>query len=139
MGWDWFYDATGSSDFVDGHYSTRIVPELQHVNVGDRISINDVVAYEVTQANPGAALVLAAGSLTPQERASGSLPGRWTRNIRDGFRTVGVERPAQLRRGAQRAVSHAWSAAGKTPPYVPCPQSATIRRVHADDSKGALT
>ena len=46
-GWDWFYNMTKSSDFVDGHYSTRIVPELQNVKVGDEININDMVSYTV--------------------------------------------------------------------------------------------
>lgn len=79
-GWDWFYDATGSSDFVDGHYSTRIVPELQNVREGDTISINDMVAYRVVQADPGRAFVLAAGSLSTQQLASRSLPSTWTEN-----------------------------------------------------------
>lgn len=79
-GWDWFYDATGSSDFVDGHHSTRIVPELQNVRVGDRISINDAVAYQVVQADPGAAFVMVAGSLSPQELAGAAMPASWTEN-----------------------------------------------------------
>jgi hypothetical protein len=79
-GWDWFYDLTGSSGFVDGAYSRRIVPELQNVVVGDRIHINDMVAYEVVQAERGAAFVLAAGSLTREELASGALPAAWSEN-----------------------------------------------------------
>jgi hypothetical protein len=79
-GWDWFYNATGSSDFVDGHYSTRIVPELQDVKVGDKISINDAVAYEVLVADPGKAFVLGAGSLTHEQLASHSMPATWTQN-----------------------------------------------------------
>jgi hypothetical protein len=79
-GWDWFYNATGSSDFVDGHYSTRIVPELQDVTVGDKININDMVAYDVVVADPGRALVLVTGSMTPEELRSGDLPGTWTAN-----------------------------------------------------------
>ena len=79
-GWDWFYNATGSSDFVDGHYSTRIVPELQNVKVGDKIGINDMVSYDVVQAEPSKTLVLAAGSLTPEQRLSHSLPATWTEN-----------------------------------------------------------
>jgi hypothetical protein len=79
-GWDWFYNATRSSDFVDGHYSTRIVPELQGVEEGDKININDMVAYDVIQADPGKTFVLAAGSLTPEQRVSGSLPATWTEN-----------------------------------------------------------
>ncbi len=79
-GWDWFYDLTRSSGFVDGAYSRRIVPELQGVVVGDRIQINDMVAYEVVQAEPGATFVLAAGSLTHEELASGVLPDTWSEN-----------------------------------------------------------
>ena len=80
-GWDWFYNATKSSDFVDGHYSTRIVPALQDVKVGDRIHINDAVAYDVIVAEPGRALVLAAGSLSHEQRGPhASLPTTWTEN-----------------------------------------------------------
>lgn len=46
-GWDWFYNATGSGDFVDGHYSTRVVPELQAIKVGDKVFINSAVSYAV--------------------------------------------------------------------------------------------
>lgn len=79
-GWDWFYDATGSSDFVDGHHSTRIVPELQNVRVGDKISINDAVAYVVVQADPGTAFVMVAGSLTSEQLAGAAMPASWTEN-----------------------------------------------------------
>jgi hypothetical protein len=79
-GWDWFYNATKSSDFVDGSFSRRIVPELQKVAVGDTIHINDAVAYHVLVANPGRTFVLAAGSLTPEQLASHSLPATWTEN-----------------------------------------------------------
>ncbi len=48
-GWDWFYNATGSGEFVDGHFSTRIVPELQDIALGDRIFINTAVSYAVEQ------------------------------------------------------------------------------------------
>ena len=79
-GWDWFYNATGSSDFVDGHYSTRIVPELQGVDVGDSININDMVAYDVVLAEPDRAFVLAAGSLEPSQLGQRSMPETWTEN-----------------------------------------------------------
>lgn len=46
-GWDWFYNSTGSGDFVDGHFSTRIVPELQQISPGDKIFINSAVSYFV--------------------------------------------------------------------------------------------
>lgn len=79
-GWDWFYNATGSSDFVDGHYSTRIVPELQDVAVGDKISINDMVAYDVVVATPGQALVLTTGSLPAAQLPLDTMPTTWTEN-----------------------------------------------------------
>jgi hypothetical protein len=79
-GWDWFYNATGSSDFVDGHYSKRIVPELQNVKVGDKLNINDMVAYTVVLAEPNSAFVLAAGSLDPATLGGASLPETWTEN-----------------------------------------------------------
>jgi hypothetical protein len=79
-GWDWFYNLTKSSDFVDGHYSTRIVPELQDINVGDKISINDMVSYDVVQADKDTALVLAAGSMKPSELPMRSVPETWTEN-----------------------------------------------------------
>lgn len=80
-GWDWFYDATGSSDFVDGHYSTRIVPELQDIGAGDTININDMVAYDVVVADEDRAFVLAAGSLSPDELGGSVEPaGTWSEN-----------------------------------------------------------
>ena len=57
-GWDWFYKATGSADFVEGDHSTRIVPELQEIGLGDHIYINKVVGYEVVRAEKGEAFVL---------------------------------------------------------------------------------
>ena len=79
-GWDWFYNATKSSDFVDGQYSTRIVPELQGVKVGDEIAISDVISYTVVDADPGRSFVLAAGSLDPAQLGRASLPETWTEN-----------------------------------------------------------
>lgn len=37
--WDWFYQSTGSADFVDGHHSMRIDPALQRFGRGDSIEI----------------------------------------------------------------------------------------------------
>lgn len=79
-GWDWFYNATNSSDFVDGHYSRRIVPELQDVEVGDTIGINDMVAYTVVRADAPGAFVLTAGSLDPSALPVASMPETWTQN-----------------------------------------------------------
>lgn len=78
-GWDWFYNATGSSDFVDGHYSTRIVPELQDLNIGDEIAINDMVAYEVLRADSDGLLILGAGSHKLNELGD-PLPDEWSYN-----------------------------------------------------------
>jgi hypothetical protein len=61
-GWDWFYDATGSSDFVDGHFSARVVPQLQDITVGDRVEINKMVGYEVVIDDKPAAFVLYGGT-----------------------------------------------------------------------------
>lgn len=80
-GWDWFYNATGSSSFVDGHYSTRIVPELQGVKAGDRININDAVAYTVIEADPDQTFVMLTGSLTAQQLREPSLPETWSANM----------------------------------------------------------
>jgi hypothetical protein len=66
-GWytyDWFYKATGSAGFVDGHSSDRIVPELQKLKVGDEIHINKPVAYKVERMEPGHVLTLV---LTPPD------------------------------------------------------------------------
>ena len=79
-GWDWFYNLSKSSGFVDGHYSRRIVPELQNVKVGDRVNINDMVAYDVVVADPGRSFVLTAGSLDPSQLGSRSMPETWTEN-----------------------------------------------------------
>lgn len=79
-GWDWFYNATGSSDFVDGHYSRRVVPELQNVAPGDTININDMVAYTVVTAEPDKAFVMAAGSLAPEQLGQDDMPSEWTEN-----------------------------------------------------------
>ncbi len=79
-GWDWFYNLTKSSDFVDGHYSKRVVPELQDVEVGDEISINDMVQYNVVRADRPEALVLVAGSLAASDLPVASPPKTWSEN-----------------------------------------------------------
>ncbi len=75
-GWDWFYNLTNSSDFVDGHYSKRVVPELQEVKAGDTISINDMVQYTVVTAERPENLVLYVGTMKPGEMAGPS----WSAN-----------------------------------------------------------
>lgn len=60
-GWytyDWFYDMTGSGDFVDGHSSDRIVPELQGLKVGDTIKMNAAMPFKVVELVPNEAMVL---------------------------------------------------------------------------------
>jgi len=59
-GWDWFYKATGSAEFVDGSYSSRVVPELQDLAVGDTVYINKAVGYEVVRIEPGVLVLFAA-------------------------------------------------------------------------------
>lgn len=51
-GWytyDGFYKATGSAEFVDGHSSDRIVPELQDLKVGDKVHIAKPIGYHVVE------------------------------------------------------------------------------------------
>jgi len=60
--WDWFYNATGSSDFVDGHHTMRIDPKLQSLAVGDRVFINAPVSYEVAEATRPTKLLLKGGA-----------------------------------------------------------------------------
>lgn len=60
-GWytyDWFYQATGSAGFVDGHSSDRIVPALQGLEAGDAIAINAAVRYKVERIEPSRVLTL---------------------------------------------------------------------------------
>ena len=38
-GWDWFYQLTGSANFVDGHHSTRIDPSLQRFGKGSTMEL----------------------------------------------------------------------------------------------------
>jgi hypothetical protein len=70
-GWytyDWFYDMTGSSGFVDGHSSDRIVPVLQNVKLGDTISINSAIGYKVAVLDePRAFVLLSRGGAKPGE------------------------------------------------------------------------
>jgi hypothetical protein len=67
-GWDWFYNATGSGDFVDGHFSTRVVPALQSITVGDKVFINKAVSYVVEIDDKPGVFALYSGS-----DASGSV------------------------------------------------------------------
>jgi len=56
--WDWFYQATGSADFVDGHHSRRIDPELQKFSQGDSIELFPGAALDAEILEPGRTLVL---------------------------------------------------------------------------------
>lgn len=62
-GWytyDWFYKLIKSDEFVDGHSSNRIVPELQSLAVGDEIAIFAAGPFKVVSLEPNRALVLLA-------------------------------------------------------------------------------
>jgi hypothetical protein len=48
-GWDWFYKATGSDEFVGGSHAATIVPVLQRLQVGEVMAINTAVGYRVTE------------------------------------------------------------------------------------------
>lgn len=56
--WDWFYQATGSADFVDGHHSRRIDPRLQDFGVHDSIEILPEAALEAVVFEAPRAMVL---------------------------------------------------------------------------------
>jgi hypothetical protein len=73
-GWDWFYNATGSGSFVDGHFSTRVVPELQGIGVGDKVFINAAVSYTVEiDDKPGVFALYSGGNASnPHLRAAQS-------------------------------------------------------------------
>lgn len=58
-GWDWFYNMTGSSDFVGGKHAETMVPELQKFGVGDQMAINKMVTFDALVADRPTALVLA--------------------------------------------------------------------------------
>ena len=45
--WDWFYQLTGSANFVDGHHSKRIDPNLQAFGVGDSMYLFPGAGLEV--------------------------------------------------------------------------------------------
>jgi len=104
-GWDWFYDATGSSDFWDGRYSRRVVPELQDIGVGDRVKINDMVAYRVVQADRPRAFVLLTANDAKGEVDPTDPPAAWSGNTMQWVLTPldGGERTRLILR--QRAAS----------------------------------
>lgn len=60
-GWytyDWFYNLTGSGDFVDGHSADRIIPGLQALSVGDTIKMNAAMPFKVVELVPNEVMVL---------------------------------------------------------------------------------
>ncbi len=153
-GWDWFYDLTKSSDFVDGHYSTRVVPELQSVKAGDTISINDMVQYTVISAERPKNLVLYVGT-GEAGRAGGSVvvgehdgvrdraaaqqplaphPADARRRHRDRLLEVDLERPDELRRSAVLAQDHRGSEARRREPR----RRADGREVGAQRGRGGV-
>lgn len=52
--WDWFYNSTGSGDFVDGHHSTRIDPRLQKFGMGDKMFLFPGAGLSVVEFTPPA-------------------------------------------------------------------------------------
>ncbi len=84
-GWDWFYKATGSADFVGGSHAETIVPELQRLDVGDTIAINKAVAYRVTElslpneAKPG--WMLLEGAMGPGTEPGNDIISPTTTNM----------------------------------------------------------
>jgi hypothetical protein len=84
-GWDWFYKATGSADFVGGSHAEEIVPELQRLQVGDVIAINKAVGYKVNElsvpneAKPG--WMLLEGAMGPGEKPGNDVISPTTTNM----------------------------------------------------------
>jgi hypothetical protein len=62
-GWyayDWLEALAGAHDFVDGHSATRIIPELQHLEVGEVIRMGPSGGLAVVALEPQRLLVLRA-------------------------------------------------------------------------------
>ncbi len=84
-GWDWFYKATGSADFVTGSHADEIVPELQRLQVGDVIAINKAVGYRVeelsvpNEAKPG--WMLLEGAMGPGTAVGNDVVSPTTTNM----------------------------------------------------------
>lgn len=83
-GWDWFYNMTGSSDFVGGAHATGIVPELQDLGVGDRMEINKMIGYDVLVAERPTTLLMATGfdekgapTALDSQAATGGMTWAW--------------------------------------------------------------
>lgn len=50
--------ALGAGDFLDGHAADRVIPELQHLKIGDRIEIAPNNGLTVTQLEPCIVMLL---------------------------------------------------------------------------------
>lgn len=71
--------AIGAGDFVDGHSSVRIVPELQTLQVGDVIKIAEPLPYTVNRLEENRLLLLyAASEPAPGQPAGSGLKTNWT-------------------------------------------------------------
>lgn len=89
-GWDWFYNMTGSSEFVDGHHTNRIDPRLQTLSVGDKMWINKAVGYKVLSMDAPKSMVL----YMKQDLAGHELPATQTSNVASGLSWAWVVQPA---------------------------------------------
>jgi hypothetical protein len=52
--WDWFYNSTGSGEFVDGHHSERIDPRLQKFGIGDSMFLFSGAGLKAVEFEPPA-------------------------------------------------------------------------------------
>lgn len=84
-GWDWFYKATGSADFVTGSHAETLVPALQRLQIGDVMAINQAVGYRVeelsmpNEAKPG--WMLLEGAAGPGTELGNDVVGPKTTNM----------------------------------------------------------
>lgn len=81
--WDWFYNLTGSADFIDGRHTSRIDPRLQKFGVGDEMAINPMVAYKVVSMDPPRSIVMfmkkdgSGNDLSPNQNAPAESAMSW--------------------------------------------------------------
>ncbi len=60
--WDWFYKMTGSAEFKDDHHTTRIDPELQSFDLGDKMYLFPGAGLEVVEFTPPSDVTTAAAA-----------------------------------------------------------------------------
>jgi hypothetical protein len=56
--WDWFYQLTGSANFVDGHHTTRVDPNLQRFGKGSTMELFPAAKLTAVAYDPPRAIVL---------------------------------------------------------------------------------